>query len=186
MWHGPFVTFVSALRTDWASRSTLWWGCGVKSCLVSFCSLKLNIKYPVKSFAPYLGGCRGRVPSDSLRKFLQEVNLYNLFNIYFLFFDLTVEANFRHSQLMAWTDLTGLELRNNPLANQIIMANPVCADCDMANLDWVFWILEYWCALNDPAFTNRVVESIISVKFASQLGLFERFGMPPFAAGDEQ
>ena len=35
--------------------------------------------YPVKSFAPYLGGRRGRVPSDSLRKFLQGVNLYNLF-----------------------------------------------------------------------------------------------------------
>ena len=44
-----------------------------------FLSLNKNIQYPVKSFAPYLGGRRGRVPSDSLRKFLQEVNLYNLF-----------------------------------------------------------------------------------------------------------
>ena len=37
----------------------------------------------MKSFAPYLGGRQGRVPSDSLRKFLQEVNLYNLFNNFF-------------------------------------------------------------------------------------------------------
>ena len=28
----------------------------------------LNIQYPVKSFTPYLGGRRDRVPSDSLRK----------------------------------------------------------------------------------------------------------------------
>ena len=33
---------------------------------------ELNIQYSVKSFAPYLGGRRGWVPSDSLRKFLQE------------------------------------------------------------------------------------------------------------------
>jgi hypothetical protein len=51
-----------------------------------FWSLNKNIQYPVKSFAPYLGGRRGRVPSDSLRKFLQEVNLYNSFNIFFFFF----------------------------------------------------------------------------------------------------
>ena len=44
-----------------------------------FLVAELNIQCPVKSFAPYLGGRRGRVPSDSLRKFLQEVNLYNLF-----------------------------------------------------------------------------------------------------------
>jgi hypothetical protein len=51
----------------------------------TFWLLNLNIQYPVKSFAPpYLGGRRGRVPSDSLRKFLQEVNLYNSFNIFFL------------------------------------------------------------------------------------------------------
>ena len=47
--------------------------------LGKFLVAELNIQYPVKSFAPYLGGRRGRVPSDSLRKFLQEVNLYNLF-----------------------------------------------------------------------------------------------------------
>ena len=44
----------------------------------------LDIQYPVKSFAPYLGGRQGRVPSDSLRKFLQEVNLYNSFNSFLL------------------------------------------------------------------------------------------------------
>ena len=42
----------------------------------------------MKSFAPYLGGHRGcwvpAVPSDSFRKFLQEVNLYNLFNIFYI------------------------------------------------------------------------------------------------------
>ena len=37
----------------------------------------------VKSFAPYLGGRRGQVPSDSLGKFLQEVNLYNWFKLFF-------------------------------------------------------------------------------------------------------
>ena len=47
--------------------------------LGKFLAAELNIQYPVKSFAPYLGGCRGWVPSDSLRKFLQEVNLYNSF-----------------------------------------------------------------------------------------------------------
>ena len=39
--------------------------------LGQFLVSELNFQYPVKSFAPYLGGCRGRVPSDSLRKFLQ-------------------------------------------------------------------------------------------------------------------
>ena len=34
------------------------------------------------SDSQHLGGRRGRVPSDSLRKFLQKVNLYNLFNIF--------------------------------------------------------------------------------------------------------
>ena len=53
--------------------------------LGKFLAAKLNIQYPVKSLAPYLGGRRGRVPSDSLRKFLQEVNLYNSFNIFFFF-----------------------------------------------------------------------------------------------------
>ena len=43
---------------------------------------ELNIQYPVKSFAPYLGGRRGWVPSDSLRKFLQEINLYNSFKLF--------------------------------------------------------------------------------------------------------
>ena len=43
----------------------------------------VNIQYPVKSFPPYLGGRRGWVPSDSLRKFLQKVNLYNLFKLFF-------------------------------------------------------------------------------------------------------
>ena len=53
--------------------------------LGQFLISELNIQYPVKSFAPYLGGHRGWVPSDSLRKFLQEVNLlYNLFNIFSL------------------------------------------------------------------------------------------------------
>ena len=37
----------------------------------------------MKSFAPYLGGRRGRVPSNSLRKFLQEVNLYYSFKPFF-------------------------------------------------------------------------------------------------------
>ena len=50
--------------------------------LGKFLAAELNIQYPVKSFAPYLGGRRGRVPSDSLRKFLQKLNLYNLFNIF--------------------------------------------------------------------------------------------------------
>ena len=50
--------------------------------LGKFLAAKLNIQYPVKSLAPYLGGRRGWVPSDSLRKFLQEVNLYNSFNIF--------------------------------------------------------------------------------------------------------
>ena len=49
-----------------------------------FLVAELNIQYPVKSFAPYLGGCRGWVPSDSLRKFLQEVNLYNSFKHFLL------------------------------------------------------------------------------------------------------
>jgi hypothetical protein len=44
-----------------------------------FWSLNKSIQYPVKSFTPYLGGRRGWVPSGSLRKFLQEVNLYNSF-----------------------------------------------------------------------------------------------------------
>ena len=35
--------------------------------LGQFLISELNIQYPVKSFAPYLGGRRGRVPSDSLR-----------------------------------------------------------------------------------------------------------------------
>ena len=47
--------------------------------LGQFLVAELNVQYPVKSFAPYLGGRGGRVPSDSLRKFLQEVNLYNSF-----------------------------------------------------------------------------------------------------------
>ena len=54
--------------------------------LGKFLAAELNIQYPVKSFfAPYLGGRRGRVPSDSLRKFLQEVNLYNLFKHFMSF-----------------------------------------------------------------------------------------------------
>ena len=53
--------------------------------LGKFLVAELNIQYPVKSFAPYLGGRRGRVPSDSLRKFLQEVNLYNSFKLFFIF-----------------------------------------------------------------------------------------------------
>ena len=53
--------------------------------LGQFLVTELNIQDPVKSFALYLGGRRGPVPSDSLRKFLQEVNLYNSFNI-FLFY----------------------------------------------------------------------------------------------------
>ena len=53
--------------------------------LGKFLAAALNIQYPVKSFAPYLGGRRGWVPSDSLRKFLQEVNLYNLFK-HFIFY----------------------------------------------------------------------------------------------------
>jgi hypothetical protein len=56
----------------------------------------LNIQYPVKIFAPYLGGRRGRVPSDSLREFLQEVNLYNSFNIFF--FSIPVPAAQRRSR----------------------------------------------------------------------------------------
>ena len=51
--------------------------------LGKFLAAELNIQYPVKSFTPYLGGRRGRVPSDSLRKFLQEVNLYNWFKHFF-------------------------------------------------------------------------------------------------------
>ena len=51
--------------------------------LGKFLAAELIIQYPVKSFAPYLGGRRGRVPSDSLRKFLQEVNLYNSFKLLF-------------------------------------------------------------------------------------------------------
>ena len=47
--------------------------------LGQFLVAELNIQYPVKSFTPYLGGRRGWVPSDSLRKFLQEVNLYYSF-----------------------------------------------------------------------------------------------------------
>ena len=49
-----------------------------------FLVAELNIQYPVKSFAPYLGGRRGRVPSDSLRKFSQEVNLHNLFKHFYV------------------------------------------------------------------------------------------------------
>ena len=51
--------------------------------LGQFLVTELNIQDPVKYFAPYLGGRWGWVPSDSLRKFLQEVNLYNLFNYFF-------------------------------------------------------------------------------------------------------
>ena len=53
--------------------------------LGQFLVAELNIQYPVKSFDPSLGGRRGRVPSDSLRKFLQEVNLYNLFKHFMSF-----------------------------------------------------------------------------------------------------
>ena len=51
--------------------------------LGQFLVAELNIQYPVKSIAPYLGGRRGWVPSDSLRKFLQEVNLYKSFKHFF-------------------------------------------------------------------------------------------------------
>ena len=54
--------------------------------LGQFLVAELNIQYPVKSFAPYLGGRRGRVPSDSFRNFLQEVNLYNLFKHFYFFY----------------------------------------------------------------------------------------------------
>ena len=57
-----------------------------------FLVAELNTQYPVKSFAPYLGGCRGWVPSDSLRKFLQAVNLYNLFKLFLIFFHSRPEA----------------------------------------------------------------------------------------------
>ena len=51
--------------------------------LGQFLVSEVNIQYPVKSFASYLGGRRGWVPSDSLRKFLQKVNLYNSVNIFY-------------------------------------------------------------------------------------------------------
>ena len=75
---------LKTLRRDWCLVQVLilstsvvrTWG---RIPLGQFLVAELNIQYPVKSLAPYLGGRRGWVPSDILRKFLQEVNLYNSF-----------------------------------------------------------------------------------------------------------
>ena len=50
---------------------------GLNLLLGQFLVAGLDIQYPVKSFAPNLGGCRG-----SLRKFLQEINMHNLFKCF--------------------------------------------------------------------------------------------------------
>ena len=98
-----FITILWTLR-DWClvywqilpTSVVRTWG---QISLGQFLVSELNIQYPVKSIAPYLVGHRRWVPSDSLRKFLQEVNLYYSFNIFLPFFKHSLDGGYNSLHL---------------------------------------------------------------------------------------